>query len=98
MKEILLATYKWIPKGLCLITFFNTSREHILWYLDSVFSRHMTKDPTILFGFMAQEGGIVTFGVNGNGKILSKGCVGETSTIENIYLVNDLKHNLLNIS
>lgn len=43
--------------------------------------------------------GIVTLGDNSKGEILSKGCVGKTSsTIKNVYLVNSLKYNLLSIN
>ena len=48
----------------------------------------------------AKNGGMVTFGDNGKGKIIGIGNVGITPSkyIENILLVDGLKHNLLSIS
>lgn len=44
-------------------------------------------------------GGVATFKDNGKGKILDKDCVSKTyPSIENIYFVEGLKHNLLSIS
>lgn len=58
----------------------------------------MTEDPSI-FSSIVEQGGEVTFRDNGNGKILGKDCVGKTSpTVENVYLVEGLKHNLLSTS
>jgi len=47
-----------------------------------------------------KEGGMVTFGDNGNGRIISIGKIKITSFtfIENVLLVDKLKHNLLSIS
>lgn len=57
----------------------------------------MTGYPSIFSTFVPQ--GVVTYGDNCKGKILVKGWVGKTSpSIENVYLIEDLKHNLLSIN
>lgn len=71
MKQVLLGAFKWIPKTLFLMIFSNTPREYILLYLDRGCSIHMTGNPSIFSSFIAQEG-VVTFGDNGQGKILGK--------------------------
>ena len=70
------------------------------WFLDSGFSKHMTGDCTLLSSFKRKEGGQVTFGDNSKGNILGYGIVGNISSpsIENVQLVDNLKHNLLSIS
>ena len=47
-----------------------------------------------------KEGGMVTFGDNGKGRIIGIGKIKITpfTFIENVLLVNKLKHNLLSIS
>ena len=47
-----------------------------------------------------KDGGYVTFGDNAKGKIVGEGKVGKSpnTTIENVLLVDGLKHNLLSIS
>lgn len=98
IKQILLGACKWIHTTLCLIATSNSPREHILWYLDNGCSRYMTKDPSI-FSSIVEQGGKVTFMNNSNGKILGKDCVGMTSPIvENVYLIECLKHYLLSTS
>ena len=71
-----------------------------LWYLDSGCSRHMTGDKTQFLSLVAHNGGCVTFGDNKKGEIIGIGNVGKslTHSIENVMLVNGLKHNLLSIS
>ena len=70
------------------------------WYLDSGCSRHMTGDKEQFFTLERKEGGLVTFGDNGKGKILGHGKIKITPStfIENVLLVDNLKHNLLSIS
>ena len=61
----------------------------------------MTGDYSKLSSFTSlKDGGSVTFGDNGKGKILGFGNIGTVSTtlIENVLLVDGLKHNLLSIS
>ena len=42
----------------------------------------------------------MTFGDNGKGRIIGYGSIGNNSSsfIENVFLINGLKHNLLSIS
>ena len=70
------------------------------WYLDSGCSKHMTGDKSQFAKIELKEGGFVTFGDNAKGKIIGKGKVGKNSfpTIDNVLLVDGLKHNLLSIS
>ena len=53
------------------------------------------------FTFLTRrKGGYVTFGDNGKGRIIGHGSIGNNSSslIENVLLVDGLKHNLLSIS
>ncbi|KAH9792467.1 hypothetical protein KPL71_004134 [Citrus sinensis] len=71
------------------------------WYLDSGCSRHMTGNYAWFSSFTKIEnGGDVSFGDNSKGKILGFGNVGKVSStlIENVCLVENLKHNLISIS
>ena len=60
----------------------------------------MTGDESQFITLDAKNGGMVTFGDNGKGKIIGIGNIGITPSkyIENILLVDGLKHNLLSIS
>ena len=60
----------------------------------------MIGDLSLLSNFTKKNGGHVTFGDNGKGKILGVGDVsnGSSPLIENVFLVDNLKHNLLSIS
>ncbi|KAH9770099.1 Integrase catalytic domain-containing protein [Citrus sinensis] len=71
------------------------------WYLDSGCSRHMTRNYAWFSSFTKIEnGGDVSFGDYSKGKILGIGNVGKVSStlIENVCLVENLKHNLISIS
>ena len=70
------------------------------WYLDSGFSHHMTGDKAMLSLISPKDGGYVTFSDNAKGKIVGESKVGKSPspTIEDVLLVNGLKHNLLSIS
>nr|KYP59539.1 Retrovirus-related Pol polyprotein from transposon TNT 1-94 [Cajanus cajan]KYP59550.1 Retrovirus-related Pol polyprotein from transposon TNT 1-94 [Cajanus cajan] len=75
--------------------------KSLLWYLDSGCSRHMTGDPSKFSSLKLKNEGFVTYGDNNKGKILGCGNVGNSSSstfIENVLLVEGLKHNLLSIS
>ena len=50
--------------------------------------------------FQAHDGGTVIFGDNMKGEIIAKGKVGRSNShaIDNVFLVENLKHNLLSIS
>lgn len=75
-------------------------RGNNLWYLDSGCSKHMTGDRYRFLSLTAYPGGTVTFGDNQTGKIVAIGKVGDSNSqfIENVFLVDGLKHNLLSIS
>ncbi len=68
--------------------------------MDSGCSKHMTGDASKFLLIKPTKGGSVTFGDNSKGKILGIGSVGKdlSSSIEDILLVQSLKHNLLSIS
>ena len=68
--------------------------------MDSGCSRHMTRDKSKFSSFSPKDGGSVTFRDNSKGKIIGISNVGKNSslTIENVLLVDELKHNLLRIS
>jgi hypothetical protein len=70
------------------------------WYLDSGCSRHMTGDKDQFCILERKEGGVVTFGDDEKGKIIGIGKIEVTpsSYINNVLLVDSLKHNLLSIS
>ncbi|CAJ2671829.1 unnamed protein product [Trifolium pratense] len=69
------------------------------WYLDSGCSRHMTGDKQLFSKLTMKEGGSVGFGGNQKGKIIGTGTVGNSSlSINDVWLVDGLKHNLLSIS
>jgi len=71
-----------------------------LWYLDNGYSRHMTRDKTKFAKVELKEEGFITYGDNNKGKILGNGVIGNGSSfnINNVLLVEGLKHNLISIS
>ena len=70
-----------------------------MWYLDSRCSRHMTGEKERFSILSHHNGGNVTFGDNRKGEIVGKGTIcSSSSNIENVYLVDGLKHSLLSIS
>ena len=60
----------------------------------------MTGNIQLLSSFQNKDGGTVTFGDNNKGKVIGIGSVGNPNKpiIDNVLLVNGLKHNLLSIS
>ena len=60
----------------------------------------MTGDKSKFLSLETYDGGTVTFGDNMKGEIIAKGKVGRSSShaIDNVFLVENLKHNLLSIS
>ena len=60
----------------------------------------MTGDKSKFLSLAAYSGGTVTFGDNQKGNIIALGKVGKSSShsIDNVFLVDGLKHNLLSIS
>ena len=68
-----------------------------LCYLDSGCSKHMTGDKSKFLSLSAYYGGTVTFGDNQKGEIVTIGKVGKSQlhSIDNVFLVEGLKHSLL---
>lgn len=59
----------------------------------------MIRDISKFLPLSPKKNGYVTYGDNNKGKILGIGKIGNDSTsIENVLLVNDLKHDLLSIT
>jgi ribosomal protein L1 len=70
------------------------------WIVDSGYSRHMTRNHNILTKFKEKDRGNVTFSNNDKSKIIGIGNFEyeKSNMIENILLIDGLKHNLLNVS
>jgi len=69
------------------------------WYLDSGCSRHITGKKSMFITLTMKEGGNVKFGENQADKIIGTGTIGSSSiSINNVWLVDGLEHNLLSIS
>ena len=70
------------------------------WYIDSGCSKHMTGDASKFTHISPKKSGHVTYGDNNKGRILGVGKIGTNSSnsIENVLLVEGLKHNLLSVS
>lgn len=72
------------------------------WYIDSGYSKHVTRDQNKFISIKIEKGGSVTFGDNYvSAKIVGKGTFSlynEKYKGENVFLVEDLKHNLLSVS
>ena len=68
------------------------------WYLDSGCSRHMIGNIENFTSIERKNGGDVTFGDNAKGKVTDIGKIGNshcTTSIDDVLLVDGLKHNLL---
>nr|KYP40635.1 Copia protein [Cajanus cajan] len=70
------------------------------WYIDSGCSKHMTGDASKFIDLTPKRSGHVTYGDNNRGKILGIGKIGTnfSISIENVLLVDGLKHSLLSVS
>jgi len=69
------------------------------WYIDSSCSKHMTRDASKFIYISPKNSGHVTYGDNNKGKILGVGKIGmnPSTSIENVLLVDGLKHSLLSV-
>lgn len=77
----------------------NQGYKKNLWYLDSGCSRHMTGDSTLLTEFEEKAGPSITFGDDNKGYTKGYGLISkENVIIDEVALVDGLKHNLLSIS
>ncbi|XP_059623068.1 uncharacterized protein LOC132266233 [Cornus florida] len=96
----------WIPKklnsiSLLVYTAFKACNIQDKWYVDSGCSRHMTGDGSKLNSLQQFDGGNVIFGDNQRAKIVGIGTVSkskELPEIQEVLLVEGLKHNLLTVS
>ena len=67
--------------------------------MDSGCSRHMTGDSTLLTEFKERAGPSITFGDDSKGFTMGYGLISkENVIIDEVALVDGLKHNLLSIS
>jgi len=68
--------------------------------LDSGCFKHMTGDASLLTGLVLKHGRFFTDGDNKRGRIIGRGDIGVKGNliIQNVLLVEGLKHNLLSIS
>ena len=68
--------------------------------MDNGCSRHMIGDKSKFAFLTKRKGGYVSFGNNAKGKIIGQDNTGNDtySLIENVLLVDGLKHNILSIS
>ena len=70
-----------------------------LWYVDSGCSRHMTGDISLLSKFEERAGPSITFGDDSKGFTKGYGLISKGNVIiDNVSLVEGLKHNLLSVS
>ena len=77
----------------------KTTSGNEKWFLDSGCSRHMTGDASKFVQLILKDEGYVTFGDNAKGKVIGRGKIGNDKVfIDNVVLVDTLKHNLLSIS
>ncbi|XP_017442817.1 uncharacterized protein LOC108347874 [Vigna angularis] len=76
------------------------SEKEAMWYMDSGCSRHMTRDPTRFISLSYKTSCCVTYGDNNKDKVVGIGKIQTLSSyiIENVLLVDGLKHNLLSIN
>jgi len=74
--------------------------QNQLWFVDSWCSRHMTGEKANFLSLAATQGGSVAFGNENSGTTVGIGKIGEShsNSIEDVYLVDGLKHNLLSMS
>jgi len=70
------------------------------WFVDSGCSRHMIGEKSNFLLLAATQGGSLAFDNEKLGTIIGIGKIGESlsHSIEDVYLVGGLKHNLLSVS
>ena len=68
--------------------------------MDSACSRHMTGNETLFLSLEEGKGGMVAFGGGKKGQIRDSGKIGRSDehSIDKVYYVEGLRHNLLSIS
>nr|KYP50502.1 Retrovirus-related Pol polyprotein from transposon TNT 1-94 [Cajanus cajan] len=77
----------------------DSTSDNQTWYIDSGCSKHMTGDASKFIDPTPKRSGHVTYGDNNRGKILGIGKIGTnfSTSIENVLLVDGLKHSLLSV-
>ena len=70
------------------------------WFVDSGCSRHMTGEKSNFLSIATTQGGSVAFGNGKSGTIIGIGKIGESlsHSIDGVYFVDGLMHNLLSVS
>jgi len=78
----------------------NNPGNNQLWYVDNGCSRHMVGEKPNFLSLTAFDGGSVAFKNNKSGTIVGIGKIGESPShsMDNVYLVDGLQHNLLSVS
>jgi len=78
----------------------NRTENHQFWFVNSGCSRHMTGTKSNFLSLVASNGGSVAFGNGKFGTIVGIGKISESlsHSIDGVYLVDGLKHNLLSVS
>ncbi|XP_070055099.1 uncharacterized protein [Nicotiana tomentosiformis] len=71
-----------------------------IWYMDSGCSKHITRSKDQFLSLEDVKGGNVSFGNGKKGEIIGVGKVGkdDSHSIENVYLIDDLKYSLISVS
>jgi len=71
-----------------------------LWYVDGGCSRHITGKKSNFLSLIVTKGGSVTFGNSKSEIIVGIGKISKSLSysIDSVYLVDALKHNLLSVS
>jgi len=77
-----------------------TKKKEYKWIMDSGCSRHMSGKSSLFSELKEQSSGQITLGDRGKCNIIGVGKVGSDSshTINDVYLVDGLKFNLLSVS
>jgi hypothetical protein len=80
---------------------FSSQRQTNPWYIDSGCSKHMTRDKGKFLSLSESKLGNITFGNDAPGKIKGKGMMSLSNgkgKVQDVLLVDGLKHNLLSVS
>jgi len=89
---------QWVPKSEIANTAEMPKSKGKEKIMVSGCSRLMTGENSMFLTLTMREGGNVKFGGNQSGKIIGTGTIGNSSiSINNVWLVDGLEHNLLNI-
>jgi hypothetical protein len=71
------------------------------WYVDNGYSKHMIGDKYKFLTLIKERDGSVSFRNDDSSKIIGKGIViigNKNTKVENVLLVEDMKHNILSVS